>query len=215
MRSSKKAIYKPRRKLKWAESAAIGHYTARAGEIIWAWNQLQHAFQFLFIRSVTPKNPEGGLAIWQAINSDSGQRDVLKAAMKHYRPEMDLVSEGITWLLDVASKLAPHRNDIAHAPTILNWTESGYVIPSRLAKPTHAKRMLAAKSLKQFHRHLRDDLHALTNYAFALSREMNEPNSFKIFPQPPALKSMPQSEVPPTRSQKRARNSGRAPGPHI
>ncbi|HEY4942631.1 MAG TPA: hypothetical protein VII56_14475 [Rhizomicrobium sp.] len=163
----------------------------------------------LFVYIATPHNVEMGLSIWHALKSDSTQRDALRSALDHLDSKFSQMSEGTEWLLDIAAKLSPHRNDAAHAPTILNFTESGYVIPSWLANPSHWKRMRPPQGLRRFHRDFRDDLHTLINYADALQTGLNEREEDQTPPPPPALKSIPQGEVPLTRSQKRDRRNRR------
>lgn len=208
----KPEAFKLRRKTKLAKSKSISQYSTRTGEVIWAWNQLHLALRRLFVYLVTPKNLEAGYAMWHSIRSDNVQRDILRAALDHMVSKTATISEGLEWLLDVVGKLAPYRNDAVHVPTILNWTESAYVTADRFTNTAPAKRLAALPNLRQFHRLLRDDLYALTNYASALRMEMEAPGKYGAFPPPPKLQSIPKTEVPQTRSQRLLKRTSGARG---
>ncbi|HEX4293362.1 MAG TPA: hypothetical protein VHZ29_04450 [Rhizomicrobium sp.] len=114
----KTAVYRPSRRLSAARSRSIQHYAARTGEIIWAWNHLHDDLRDLFWAALTPTNPLVGNAMWHALRSDSMQRALLRAVLLncHLRPPP--ANDGILWLLDTIEKLAPHRNDLTHVPTM-------------------------------------------------------------------------------------------------
>lgn len=217
-KSKTRSVFRPQEKIPHAQNESIRRHQSRTGEIIWAWNHLHHRLQLLFMWIGTPTEPKMGEAIWHVIRTDTVQRAVLRAALKHVDQKSEPrtksmskdVSEGLEWLLDTVGKLAPFRNDVAHTPTIPGWTKKDDVHPSWLANPDHWKRMAPPRKLRTIHRHLRDDLHILINYAAALDSELTTSGTYTPFPQPPSLKSLAKEEIPLTRSQRALRKSARA-----
>ncbi len=88
-------------------------FAAEIGYATWAWNALHADLCDLLWGLVGTEAPYVPRAIWNAIKSDSGQRDVLKAAAKAKLEEGETL-EAIVWLVDEVGQIAAHRNDIAH-----------------------------------------------------------------------------------------------------
>ena len=196
MAASRNRFITPRRPLKATQSKSLQHYMQRTGEIIWAWNQLHEQLQLLFAFSISRGNPELGVAIWHAIPTDGSRRQALRAAIRAVASSPQAVQDSICWLVDAVDKLAPYRNDSAHAPMKLNWTEKAYVTPTRFAHPRHTKRITGTgTTLREFHRNLRDDLHVLIRFSGALSTGILEPGKYESFVSP-LLKSIPSNFKP-------------------
>lgn len=208
-----------RRTLWEAKSKSIRQYATRTGEVIWAWNFLHERLQMVFVWLALPDDLEAGLAIWHSIRSDSSQRNLLRAALENMAPKSASWFQGAMWLMDAIEKLAPHRNDATHVPTILNWTERAYVTASFFAKPAQAKRLTSSPGLYRFHRLLRDDLYVLSNYATAIRLEMREPGKYGRFPGPPELQSIrlprdfPKAIMPKKKAAERGKASPAAKAP--
>jgi hypothetical protein len=148
-----------------------------------------------------------GLSVWHAIVADSGQRDMLTAALQ-YSEEVSpdwapRAIEAFVWMLAVVKKLAHHRNDVAHTPmsqSIDFIAREFIVVPEPLiSKPQSAARLSRAE-LRKFHTLLQGDLIQLYHYGRRALDETVYPG-VGPWPKTPSVRSLPRSEVPPTRSQ--------------
>src|SRR3954454_14531805 len=61
-------------------SAAFAPYIQAAGGVVDAWNRLHETLKYLFV-AVTKMPENVGYAVWHSARSDSGQRDMLRAAI--------------------------------------------------------------------------------------------------------------------------------------
>ena len=137
-----------------AATAAFDPYYSAVGKVVHAWNHLQDEFAELFC-IVSGLNHSVGLAIWHAVQSDRGQREMLRAAVyaacadEEWAKKFPSAKEGIDWLLNEANKVADRRNDAIHAPcSVTIGTGDFEIIPFSFlgnprAKKLHTKDILA------------------------------------------------------------------------
>lgn len=90
-------------------------YTAALGAAALAWNAMHESLAALFW--VLTGDDEGrlSLAVWNAINSDSGKRELLSASLETSGLARGPQSD-IGWVLEKIRLFAKHRNRLTHAP---------------------------------------------------------------------------------------------------
>jgi hypothetical protein len=88
------------------------------GYVTWAWNALHMDLCDLFCLITGWDNPNISRAIWYAIKSDSGQRDILKAAANIALEDKTECRDEVLWLTQEVDQLAGFRNDAFH----VGWT---------------------------------------------------------------------------------------------
>jgi hypothetical protein len=102
---------------------AFAPYALEIGHLARSWNQLQENLCLIFTRVAIADNTNIGRAIWYAVRSDLGQREMLKAACgapgaidRRNRPT---ALNDISWLLKTTNGLAEQRNAAVHLPIII------------------------------------------------------------------------------------------------
>jgi hypothetical protein len=137
-----------------AATAAFDPYYSAVGKVVHAWNHLQEELAQVFC-VVTGLNNSVGLAIWHTVQSDRGQREMLRSAVhaacadEEWAEKFPDAKESIDWLLNEANKVADRRNDAIHAPcSVTIGTEDFEIIPFSFlgnprAKKLHTKDILA------------------------------------------------------------------------
>jgi hypothetical protein len=119
-----------------AEAVAKQRHALLVGELVWAWNELQVGFGYLFASIVRPpdKNPLLGKDIWDAIPNDRTQRDILAASLRSLY-ERSRPGQRLLWAIAVANKLSTYRNDggSSRCPRSPNMWDEGAVRRSSAA----------------------------------------------------------------------------------
>jgi len=191
-----------------AFDTAVRRHNATVGCLMWHWNRLHAIFAEAFTKTVTPNDSRLGLSVWHAIVADSGQRDMLEAAVQYTEAgHVGLAPrafEAIEWLLAVVKKLSKFRNDAAHTPMSqgLDFEAHEFVVVPEpmMSKPQSAIR-LGQPQLRKFHALLQGDLIQLYHYGKRALEEMDYPGH-GAWPKTPSVQSLQRGEVPLTRSQK-------------
>lgn len=168
--------------------AAIERHTQLVGEIAWAWNDLHQAFAYIFGAVVRPDHNLMTQALWNALTSDSAQRDALKAVV-----EWDGLGrsnrERILWALKETGELRVYRNDVIHGPVGFRGTDKG--VTTRFAPSNPFGRWLRHlqndTELVPVMIMLRDDLRRLEAYATGVWRSL-DPSLQRPSPRRPRLK---------------------------
>lgn len=156
----------------------IRAYAARTGLALWAWNSL-HASLFLMFWFIIAKGndfyQETARRIWNTLQSDSTQREMLLSvaiANLHHRRD---VLKNIKWIIDTTNTLRTYRNIAAHAPIVF----SPYLEyrPDIDVASTHDKARMRFREIKhdEFWDLLIGDLNALARYAGAIAFEIYRP----------------------------------------
>ncbi len=106
------------------------------GKCVYEWNQLHESMGLLLSRIVAPNEPWSKplLAMWNSLQSDRAQREMLLAASnatfpkKAERKTSPCPREDIAWLVNKTNHLSDDRNNIVHAPlTVLSQAEGKIV----------------------------------------------------------------------------------------
>lgn len=165
------------------ERKAVKAHVRRTGEVIWAWNSLQHAFAFAFTHAFPEQSGLLSHALWNAVVSDAAQRDMLKAAIE-WGAIPGRSAPALLWALRQVSDLNPYRNDIVHGVT--GYRLSGHRLETRFAhfgNPTNRVLRYAARetadgeilegpNLHKLMALLRGDLLQLAEYVSGVSRSL-------------------------------------------
>lgn len=95
----------------------VGDYVKFASElgyVSWTWNALHADLCDLFWEITGISSPDIPRAIWHSAKSDSGQREMLRAAARaRLTKDSECLSE-LLWLLGEVDQLAAFRNDAFH-----------------------------------------------------------------------------------------------------
>jgi hypothetical protein len=155
--------------------ALTGEFNAIAkeiGNVTWAWNNLQADLCDLFWLASKIEDPHHSRAIWSAIKSDAGQRDILCAlANSHldkepYGPHSFKKRQfyhgmrETVWLTNEVGALSAYRNDATHTlwgkdyPRINNTSDfasmPNKVVPDIVRGDPRRKRMVGKDARKLF-----------------------------------------------------------------
>lgn len=94
-------------------------YTKAVGELILAWNDFHIVLSMLFATVIKIPNRIVPNTIWNFLETDRRQRDLLKVLVElsvlNYNIPKNLKKE-IIWVLDEAQKVENARNNFAHSP---------------------------------------------------------------------------------------------------
>jgi hypothetical protein len=162
-----------------AATGAFEPYFRAVGKVVHEWNHLQEDLGKLFCM-VAGIDHRIGLAIWNSLASDRGQRDMLRATIEaaerdeEWSEKFPKAKAGIEWLLGEADRIADRRNDAIHAPCSIVAGEGDFEIiavsffGNKRAKKLRGKDILrefswyesSAEALKQ---HVRDVIFALSD----------------------------------------------------
>jgi len=105
-------------------------YLMALGRVAFTWNGLQDSLAFLFWKALGISNGGVAMAIWQSVQSDKSQRDMLRAAVRKtalWHLNFPKATEDIEWLLAETDKLSNKRNDALHAPFGMTTQETGEI----------------------------------------------------------------------------------------
>jgi len=155
-------------------SAVATRHAHLVGEMVWAWNELQHAFCLVFIQLVThPANPIFGREIWNAVVNDRAQRDLLQAAVDSIYSERARLRTKLTWAITSSNDLATYRNDLIHSPMAYLYTADGLTTsPSTLSVPFRRFLRLHSIRVTDLMRRMRGDLLALSEFVASIFGEI-------------------------------------------
>ena len=145
------------------------HATA-IGHLVYASARLQWSLAHLFAALVRPTEQSVPLAIWDAIKSDSNQRNMLRAAANKVLADRSNILEDVLWLLKNSDKLATDRNDAVHTAFFFTTAEDGEImpVPDPMSNPKRLERLEDKNLPKKFAMH-RDNLTLLYRYADQLT----------------------------------------------
>lgn len=118
------------RDYKKVDTEAKQRHARLAGELIWAWNDLQEAFCFLFTSILRhPLNPNVGKEIWDVLTNDRTQRSILAASLKALYEDAK-PAKHLLWAITMTDRLSTYRNDIIHSSMDIPLGERPTVTPS-------------------------------------------------------------------------------------
>ena len=171
---------------------AADDFAAGVGKVMWAWNYSHSAFATLFNAIVAGPHGNIGYALWHSQKSDSGQRDLLRAAADEKFSRNKLILRRIRWALNTAGQLSALRNDAAHMATA--WTvgkSPPEIVPNPTATaPVRYKRITSHEDFEKLLTHLRGDLIALAHFTFALNAIVLIPDFGYPLPRRPRLRAI-------------------------
>lgn len=98
------------------KTLVIKSYAQQAGELLFAWNELQSSFAMSFSSVLNHNHPMMALTIWNALASDSAQRDILLECIDRSDGLPITIRDRFKWAVKQANKLSTYRNDIVHSP---------------------------------------------------------------------------------------------------
>ena len=182
----------------------VRKYAKQTGTILWAYNRTHGSLGDSFAALINRNDLYLGRAAWHALKADTAQRDMLRAVLATKKKVAQESAEALEWIIDVLGKISQHRNDAAHTPMAqtISATSSWLVIPDPVSGDPARVGRLKRDDLARFHKLLEGDLVSLMFYAFAVKQKVAFPTVGDPLPKMPLLRSLPRSEVPPTRSQK-------------
>ncbi len=173
MASKRKSTVSRRMTADDEHGGAVHRHAQLAGELLWAWNELNSSFGMLFASLVDPQNAFMGMTLWTTVANESTQRALLLGASEAAIGLSEKDRERIAWVLKQTDKLAGYRNDIVHGTVGYRLSEKG--ITTRLS--------YAGNSFGRLYRHaqidmpledlmkvVRGDLMALSGYITGLWR---------------------------------------------
>lgn len=163
------------------------------GRVLWAWNELHKSYGFIF-RSLFPvRQMLLADTIWQAIASDSAQRDMLAAGIEIADGLRTRERERLLWALARTRDLALYRNDIVHGVTSVKvgWDENttGFATAGNPFKRLmrHAR---ADTPLTDLMAAMEIDIQRLDDYASNIWRRIGKPDPLPPSPRKPKLRSL-------------------------
>jgi hypothetical protein len=188
-------------------------YSLQAGQVLWAWNNLQREYQAFFGRMLHREDSHAPNAIWLAMASDQLQRDVLESAAI-----ADLTANAmekaalmrLRWALKETRHLAQYRNVAAHMPITIDYAEtSSKTVPHWHSKKTAAA-LIETIGHKQLFESLIGELYVLSGYVGA-TRAVLYGISPGAFPRKPRLRlhRLCQAALSPPDQSKKTRRRGR------
>ncbi len=161
------------------------NFAAEVGFVIWAWNQLHGSLGDVFWQLSGIKDPVHTRAIWNAIKSDAGQRDILKAlavSHKKLRPfgplnrgqrQFFYAIDEIVWLHDEVGKISGFRNGATHTMWSKEFQKVIDIKKDELPKvlPDSERGSIRGKSL--LGKDINTTFRSLANYSYELSQYCN------------------------------------------
>lgn len=134
---------------------AFQPYIMAVGRVAHSWNYLQERFGRLFAQ-VIGGDSRIAMAVWYSIDSDRGQRKMLRSALSvkdiHVsinRKEDDIGD--IIWAIKEADNASDRRNDAIHGPCSLIIESGGIsVFPSYFYGNPRAKKLLGTDVISEF-----------------------------------------------------------------
>jgi hypothetical protein len=158
------------------------------GELVWASNFAHAAFCMIFAHLVDAQDWRVGTAIWNALRSDSTQRDVLMALSEVVLKPKDF--KRVKWAVETAGKLSKTRNDAVHAPVVFMATSKGLgLTPDHHSTPKPRRdRLLGSPNMHRDFRTAKGDLIAIGSYATAILSKLIIGSSMP-WPERPLIRS--------------------------
>lgn len=165
-------------------------YALQAGQVMWAWNELQKQCQSLFVNILQAPNDRASTAVWQTVASDQLQRDMLEAAASAtFKEGMEKAALlRLRWALKETRRLAQYRNIAAHMPVTLNYGQGAdKTIPHLWYSRATAASLVSVVGHKWLFENLIGELYVLGSYIGAI-RQMLYGVSPGVFPRKPRLR---------------------------
>jgi hypothetical protein len=181
------------------DHAAVQRYAQQTGEIMFAWNWLQQWLFFLFWTLIDVDNHTLAYGLWHTIQSDSNQREMLKAAAYAKLKNKRVLLRHIDWLLQKTTVLGTFRNDRAHAPMLFG----DRLLPDFASTRGPVLKRLQFEHPEKQWRRVRDDLWGLGYFANSLAHEVWRPGEQPL-PKRPRVLTKP-VVLPPPPQQRRQR----------
>ncbi len=168
-------------------------YATVIGEVVWASNYTNGAFEILFSHVATHDCYQIGRAIWHTSTSDSGQLQMLRAATIASERLTARMREKILWSIEKALKLGESRNDAVHSATIgIIKDGKAKIAPSDFGtKPSRSEKLRGDDDLKKKFRAVKGDLLQLGQYVHSLWPHVAGFDLLPPLPRKPQLKSLP------------------------
>ena len=148
-----------RRRLKSGNPRAIASHNRQVGEVLFAFNQAQSALLMSYLTIVGLDKYEMAREIWENHPSDSRQRALLRAYVRHGLRKRS-IRNAFLWAIDAMDNLSKHRNDAVHADVVWHYDR---LEPGLLARKSQSARIKDAP-LDTIWQNLRGDFAALANY---------------------------------------------------
>ena len=137
---------------------AIAKHIKRMGEICYCWNELHVCFMLIFSTLIEKNNPDKGMAIWNSLANDKGQRKMLIKLAEQQLDNKSMLFKNILWVKEKTDRLSKFRNAYVHSAV-----SSTFAISKN--HKIHLEQMI---SNKEFAR-LRGDLIVLKKYSLGMA----------------------------------------------
>jgi hypothetical protein len=132
---------------------AINQYVSGVGKVCYAWNNLVETLGYIFV-DVTGINFEVAQAIWYSVDySDRTQMKMLMAAIEatpktRWEPGLPHAHRDLSWLVKKAVDLADSRNNVVHAPCVIQYKNNEVRVVSHPDSGHSRAKSLAGKMLE-------------------------------------------------------------------
>jgi hypothetical protein len=175
-----------------AAATAKQRHAELTGELIWAWNELQEAFCYLFASMMQQpnKNPLLGKEIWDTISNDRTQRDILAASLRSLH-EKSRPAKHLLWAIAVANRLSTYRNDIVHSAMTVPLSDKPQIVPAVTIPFKRYLRLYQNQiDVWALMRLMRGDLTRLAAYVGETSRQLYGTRPLSPSPRRPQMRTL-------------------------
>ena len=194
--------------------SAVKRHARQVGEIIFAWNWLQVWLFKLFWILVDPDNHALAYGTWHTIQSDSTQREMVRAAARarlNIKGKRYLLNH-VLWILKQADMLATFRNDRAHAAMLFGGFSS--LKPDTISTRKQVLDRLQTEPPEKQWRRVRDDLWGLGYFTNSVAMEIWKPSPMRLpLPRRPRILTKPVAVPPPPQPPRQRKRKRSKPPP--
>lgn len=177
---AKRYKVKYRRTLPKGLRTPVRKFSLPVGELVWAANFAHTCFATFFVEVMKPADVLRSMNIWNAIRSDSAQRDIFVAAVGGC-PNIHVLcmAKQLVWAANTVGKLFAFRNDAVHMGTNIEGFpprpgSRAKIVPYALTSPMARQQRLSQPHLWRIFKIATNDFFVLAQYLTVLLKILQE-----------------------------------------
>jgi hypothetical protein len=182
-------------------------YALQLGWLAYSWNSLHDKLGRLFWVLTGIKDGRIPLAIWNAVQNDRTQREMVRALAETVLADRKREWEDISWMLGKAQELEDRRNDALHSPLTFIVDPDGTTLSSNWPSGNRRAMKLKDKDLLKEFEWYGLTANVLAKYAWRVSYSLRAPEQMP-WPDKPEL---PRLERSPNRKGQRPQTGAKSP----
>jgi hypothetical protein len=170
-------------------------YAIQLGWLAYSWNSLHERLGNLFWTLTGLQDGRIPIAIWNAIENDRAQREMVRAIAEVALTPDNKAKREILWVLGKAQSFEDKRNDALHTPLTFMIDADGPRLSSKWFSGHRSATKLKDKDLLEEFKWYGRTANVLSQYVWHISYHLRDPSKVPL-PHRPELPALGQSPTP-------------------